>query len=54
VIWGKRRITIPMRAFEDAGLELGERLRVRADGPGRIVLERIDAAHLPLAALEAG
>ncbi len=42
VVWGKRRITLPLRAFEDAGLALGDRLRARADGPGRMVFERIE------------
>jgi hypothetical protein len=41
VINQKRRITIPQRAFFEAGLENGGRVRVRADGPGRVVLEQI-------------
>jgi Holliday junction resolvase-like predicted endonuclease len=40
VIWTKRRMTIPLRAFEEAGFQIGDRVRARADGPGRIVLER--------------
>lgn len=37
----KRQATIPKRPCEEAGLRAGDRLRVRADGPGRIVLEKI-------------
>jgi len=37
----KRQMTIPKDPCEDAGLGAGDRLRVQADGPGRIVLERI-------------
>jgi hypothetical protein len=39
----KRQMTIPKGPCEDAGLSAGERLRVHADGPGRILLERIDS-----------
>ncbi len=41
-VWGKRRITIPLRAFDGAQLALGDRLRASADGPGRVILERIE------------
>lgn len=37
----KRQMTIPKAPCEDAGLVAGDRLRVQADGPGRILLERI-------------
>lgn len=37
----KRQATIPRRPCEEAGLRAGDRLRVQADGPGRVVLERI-------------
>ncbi len=37
----KRQATIPRGPCEEAGLEAGDRLRVRADGPGRILLEKI-------------
>lgn len=40
----KRQMTIPKGPCEDAGLEAGDRLRVQADGPGRVVLERIPKA----------
>jgi bifunctional DNA-binding transcriptional regulator/antitoxin component of YhaV-PrlF toxin-antitoxin module len=45
-VWGRRRVTIPLRAFEAAGLHLGDRLRARVDAPGRLVLERIDAPRV--------
>ena len=40
-IWGKRRVTLPRRPLEAAGLDVGDRLRVSTVGPGRVVLERI-------------
>ncbi len=42
VINQKRRITIPKRAFCDAGFENGSRVKVRSDGPGRILLEQVE------------
>jgi hypothetical protein len=42
VINQKRRISIPQRPFFEAGFENGSRVRVRSDGPGRIVLEQIE------------
>jgi len=36
----KHQITIPVDALREAGVETGQRLVARADGPGRIVLER--------------
>ena len=41
-ISSKHQITIPAAELRGAGLEAGERLVARADGPGRIVLERED------------
>jgi PD-(D/E)XK nuclease superfamily protein len=38
----KRQTTIPKRPFLDAGLRIGDRIRVRADGEGRLVFERIE------------
>jgi Holliday junction resolvase-like predicted endonuclease len=38
----KRRLTIPQRPFFEAGFENGGRVRVRAVGPGRILMEQID------------
>lgn len=42
VINQKRRVTIPARACVEAGLQDADRLRVRSDGDGRVVLERIE------------
>jgi bifunctional DNA-binding transcriptional regulator/antitoxin component of YhaV-PrlF toxin-antitoxin module len=36
----KHQVTIPTDALRAAGLEVGERLIARADGPGRVVFER--------------
>jgi hypothetical protein len=38
----KRQVTIPRAPCEEAGLATGDRIRVAADGDGRIVFERID------------
>jgi antidote-toxin recognition MazE-like antitoxin len=37
----KRQVTIPKLPRKEAGVEPGDRLRVRADGHGRVLLERI-------------
>jgi hypothetical protein len=37
----KRKVTLPQTAVIEAGLDVGDRLRVRSHGFGRIVLERI-------------
>jgi hypothetical protein len=42
ILGAKRRLGIPVGPCSEAGLSIGDRLRVRADGPGRVVLERID------------
>ena len=42
VINQKRRVTIPQRAFFEAGFSNGGKVRVSADGPGRIVIEQIE------------
>ena len=39
-ISSKHQVTIPTEALREAGLDVGERLVARADGPGRVVLER--------------
>ena len=39
-ISSKHQVTIPTDALIAAGLEAGERLVARAEGPGRVVLER--------------
>jgi len=38
----KNQVTIPVAALRGAGLRPGVELDVRAEGPGRIVLERTD------------
>ena len=42
ILGAKRRLGVPIGPCTEAGLSIGDRLRVRADGPGRIVMERID------------
>jgi hypothetical protein len=42
IVRGKRQMTVPFRPFAEAGLEVGDRIRFRADGPGRVILERIE------------
>jgi hypothetical protein len=49
IVGAKRRLGIPMSAFDDAELSIGDRMRVRADGPGRVILERIEPASTTLA-----
>jgi bifunctional DNA-binding transcriptional regulator/antitoxin component of YhaV-PrlF toxin-antitoxin module len=39
-ISSQHQVTIPADALRAAGLEVGERLVARADGPGRVVFER--------------
>lgn len=41
-ISSKHQITIPATELRAAGLEAGQRLVARADGPGRVILERED------------
>lgn len=45
VINQKRRVTLPQQALLSAGLRDGDRVQARAEGPGRIVLEK---AGLPV------
>jgi hypothetical protein len=42
VINQKRRLTIPQRPFFEAGFANSARVRVRADGPGRLVVEQFE------------
>ncbi len=42
IVRRNRQTTIPKQPFVQAGLVVGERLRWRADGLGRIIVERID------------
>ncbi len=39
-ISSKHQVTIPVRALQEAGLRVGERLVATVDGPGRVVLQR--------------
>ena len=39
-ISAKHQITIPVDALRAAGLEIGDRVVARADGAGRVILER--------------
>jgi bifunctional DNA-binding transcriptional regulator/antitoxin component of YhaV-PrlF toxin-antitoxin module len=57
VVGAKRLITIPKHPFSEAGLNVGDRMRIRADGDGRVLLERIDRSMgvgLPQATSELG
>jgi bifunctional DNA-binding transcriptional regulator/antitoxin component of YhaV-PrlF toxin-antitoxin module len=38
----KHQITIPVGALRDAGLREGDVVQVRAEGPGRVVIARLD------------
>jgi bifunctional DNA-binding transcriptional regulator/antitoxin component of YhaV-PrlF toxin-antitoxin module len=38
----KHQITIPIGAFSEAGLREGDMVQVRADGPGRVLIVRMD------------
>jgi PD-(D/E)XK endonuclease len=51
IIRQKRQMTLPLKPFSEAGLEIGDRLRFRADGRGRVVIQRIDDAQGELALL---
>lgn len=42
VVRAKRVVTLPLAPFEQAALQVGDRLRFCADGPGRVVAERIE------------
>jgi bifunctional DNA-binding transcriptional regulator/antitoxin component of YhaV-PrlF toxin-antitoxin module len=41
-ISGKHQITIPIRAFNEAGLREGDVVQVRAQGRGSLVIARVD------------
>jgi bifunctional DNA-binding transcriptional regulator/antitoxin component of YhaV-PrlF toxin-antitoxin module len=41
----KRQTTVPKRPCAEAGLKVGDRMRVQADGPGRMVFERIESSE---------
>ncbi len=40
----KNQVTLPVDALEQAGLKVGDRLRVEVNGPGEVVLRRTDDA----------
>ncbi len=40
----KHQVTIPRKAFREAGLRPGDRLVAVSDGPGRVVLKRTESA----------
>jgi bifunctional DNA-binding transcriptional regulator/antitoxin component of YhaV-PrlF toxin-antitoxin module len=39
---GKHQITIPIRAFSEAGLREGDVVQVEAQGRGRVLIARVD------------
>ena len=43
-ISSKHQVTIPRKAFRDAGFQAGERLEVRSSGPGTVLLTRAESA----------
>ena len=45
IIRQKRQTTIPKQPFIEAGLGINDRMRVRADGEGRLVFERIEESY---------
>lgn len=51
IIREKRQMTLPAKPFSEAGLQIGDRLRFRADGDGRVVIERIEDTQPELAAV---
>lgn len=50
----KNQVTIPIAALREAGLRPGNEVDVKADGPGRIVLERSDDPLRRLAGMFTG
>lgn len=53
-ISAKHQVTIPVEALRVAGLAAGQRVVVRADGPGRVILEREDDLIAAFAGIFAG
>jgi PD-(D/E)XK endonuclease len=53
IVRQKRQMTLPFSPFAAAGLEIGDRLRFRADGPGRLAVERIESSPDPVPARQA-
>lgn len=54
IVREKRQMTFPHAPFAEAGLAIGDRLRFRADGSGRVVIERIEALAATPAPAAAG
>jgi PD-(D/E)XK endonuclease len=52
IVRQRRQMTLPHMPFAEAGLRIGDRLRFRADGPGRILIQRIGHAPDRRTALE--
>ncbi len=48
VINQKRRVTLPAQVCIEAGLQNADRLRVRGEGDGRVILERIEPPPTPV------
>ena len=40
----KHQVTIPVSAFEAAGLAVGDRLKAKPIGTGKVLLERVESA----------
>ena len=43
-ISAKHQVTIPASAFEGAGLAVGDRLKAKPVGTGKVLLERVESA----------
>jgi hypothetical protein len=54
IINGKRRVTLPRESCIEAGLQDGDRVRVRGDGDGLVVLERIEPPPISPPSTSAG
>jgi bifunctional DNA-binding transcriptional regulator/antitoxin component of YhaV-PrlF toxin-antitoxin module len=48
-ISSKHQVTLPVESLERAGLQPGDEVRIEAEGPDRIVVQRI--AHTPADAI---
>ncbi len=47
IIRSKRLATIPKKPYLEAGLRVNDRMRVRAQGQGRLIFERIEESRQP-------
>jgi len=50
----KHQVTIPVSAFDDAGLAVGDRLVARSVGAGKVLLERVDSVVDAFAGAQTG